>query len=76
MQVGIFTMMGTVVTVLAEWLGTEQLHIWAYAEQMPTLPLLGTGLLPLLQWLLLPPLVLWFVQWQLASSAGVTKSAA
>lgn len=76
MQVVIFTMTGTVVTVIVEWVATEQLRMWAYAEQIPTLPLLGTGLLPLLQWLILSPLVLWFVQRQLASSAGVAKSVA
>ena len=38
---------------------------WAYAEMMPTLPLLGTGLAPLLQWVLLPPLVVWLVRRQL-----------
>ena len=27
---------------------------WAYSEAMPTLPLLGTGLAPLAQWLVIP----------------------
>ncbi|WP_205527550.1 hypothetical protein [Halomonas sp. JS92-SW72] len=36
---------------------------------MPTLPLLGTGLAPLLQWLLLPPLIVWLARRQLL---GVT----
>jgi len=26
---------------------------------MPVLPILGTGLLPLLQWLVIPSLILW-----------------
>ena len=65
MQVVIFTMTGIVVTMIAEWVATEQLHMWAYADRMPTLPLLGTGLLPLLQWIVLPPLVVWFVKRQL-----------
>ena len=33
---------------------------WAYNASMPTLPVLGTGITPLLQWLLLPPLALFF----------------
>jgi hypothetical protein len=33
---------------------------------MPRLPVIGTGLLPLLQWLVIPPLVLWFVRRQIA----------
>jgi hypothetical protein len=31
---------------------------WAYVGLMPTLPWLGTGLAPMAQWLLLPPLAL------------------
>lgn len=65
MQVAVFVMVGIVVTVIVEWLATEVLGWWAYAEQMPMLPLLGTGLLPLLQWMILPPLVVWFVQHQI-----------
>ena len=64
-QVAIFTTLGVVITVVGEWLGTEMLGWWSYAERMPTLPLLGTGLLPLLQWMILPPLVVWFVRRQL-----------
>ena len=65
MQVAGFTMTGVVVTVIAERVVTKTLQSWAYADHMPTLPLLGTGLLPLLQWMTLPPLVVWFVQRQL-----------
>jgi hypothetical protein len=32
---------------------------------MPIVPWIRVGLLPALQWLLLPPLVLWFVRRQL-----------
>lgn len=60
-----FAAVGIAITVVAEWVATEQLQRWAYADRMPTLPLLGTGLLPLLQWTILPPLVVWFVRRQL-----------
>ncbi len=60
-----FTVVGIAVTVIAEWATTEQLHRWAYADRMPTLPWLGTGLLPLLQWTILPPLAVWFVRRQI-----------
>ena len=65
MQVVGFTMTGVVVTVIVERVAMEKFHMWAYADHMPTLPPLGTGLLPLLQWMILPPLVVWFVQRQL-----------
>ncbi|HEV2067189.1 MAG TPA: hypothetical protein VGR08_10145, partial [Thermomicrobiales bacterium] len=65
MHVVVFTLLGVAITVIAEGIATEVLGWWAYAEWMPTLPLLGTGLLPLVQWLVLPPLVVWFVRRQL-----------
>jgi hypothetical protein len=65
MQVAIFAMTGVAITVTAERVATERLQWWSYADRMPTLPLLGTGVLPLLQWLVLPPLVVWFVRRQL-----------
>lgn len=60
-----FAAVGVAVTVVAEWVAPEKVLLWAYADWMPTLPLFGTGLLPLLQWTLLPPLVVWLVHRQL-----------
>jgi len=55
-----YMLAGLGITVLFEYLATGPLERWTYAPQMPRLPLLGTGLAPLLQWLLLPPLAAWF----------------
>ena len=60
-----FTAIGFVMTVLMEWLATGPLNRWAYADSMPIVPFLGIGLLPALQWLLLPPLVVWFTRRQI-----------
>lgn len=60
-----FVGMGLLLTVVFEWLATSILGRWTYAGSMPTLPFLGTGLLPLLQWILLPPLILWLTGRQL-----------
>lgn len=60
----LFLGVGVAVTVLVEWLATEVLSRWSYAPSMPVLPWIGTGLLPLLQWLIVPPVVLWFVRRQ------------
>jgi hypothetical protein len=67
-QLGIFVALGVLVTVVLEWHATEVSGRWAYAPSMPVLPMLGTGLLPLVQWLLLPLLVVWFVKRQLLGS--------
>lgn len=52
---------GQALNALFEWLNTEVWQRWEYVAAMPTVPLLGTGLAPALQWLLLPPLVIWIV---------------
>ena len=60
-----FTSVGLAITVVAEWVFTEVFERWAYAASMPILPVLGTGVTPVLQWILLPPLIVWFVHRQL-----------
>lgn len=45
-------------TVYSEWLNVNVRGSWTYSPLMPTLPLLGTGLAPLLQWLVVPTLTL------------------
>lgn len=64
-QIGSFILIGVVITVIFEALATGPLNIWEYAAFMPTVPFLNTGLLPLLQWVLLPPIIIWFVKRQL-----------
>lgn len=51
----IATALGVIATIVLEWLNVDLLENWAYAPAMPVLPLLGTGLSPLLQWAVLPP---------------------
>jgi fructose-specific phosphotransferase system IIC component len=60
-----FVAVGVLITILMEWLATQVLDRWTYAESMPVIPLLGVGLSPLLQWVVLPPIVVWFVRRQL-----------
>ncbi len=50
------TVLGIAYTIFSEWLNLVVRQSWAYSAWMPTLPMLGTGLSPLLQWLVLPPL--------------------
>ncbi len=46
-------------TVFSEWLNVEVRQSWAYRDIMPTLPGLGTGVSPLLQWGVVPLLAFW-----------------
>lgn len=66
-QIGIFILVGIIITIIFEALATGVLNRWQYSEATPTLPVLGTGLLPVLQWLIIPPLIVWFVSRQLST---------
>jgi hypothetical protein len=50
--------LGAAYTIFSEWLNVEFRRTWSYIPAMPVLPVLGTGLAPLLQWLIVPSLAL------------------
>lgn len=50
------TVVGLVYTVFSEWLNVDLRGAWGYAATMPRAPLLGTGVSPLAQWLVVPSL--------------------
>lgn len=45
---------GIAYTIYSEWLNTVVRRNWEYTSAMPRLPGMGTGLSPLLQWLIVP----------------------
>ena len=53
---------GLLATIGLEYLNTEVTGPWTYDEVMPLLPVLGTGLSPILQWVFVPMLVLWYLR--------------
>lgn len=63
---------GLAITIVFELLATGPLARWAYSDLMPVGPLLGIGLSPVLQWILLPLLLLWIVRRQLHAAYGET----
>lgn len=54
---GLYLLTGISVTVVFEFMAAEVWGRWNYSTRMPVLPL-GTGALPLLQWVLIPLLSL------------------
>jgi hypothetical protein len=48
---------GLLLAILVEWVAVQKLERWAYAERMPTVPGLGTGLVPIAQMVILPPMI-------------------
>jgi hypothetical protein len=53
-----FIAIGVVITVVIEAIAIHVLNRWQYATVMPILPILGTGIAPILQWLIIPPIIL------------------
>jgi hypothetical protein len=53
-----YLLSGISITVVLEYLATEVWQRWAYSEWMPVVPVLGTGLAPILQWVVIPLLSL------------------
>ena len=52
------TLLAVGYTVYSEWVNVEIRGSWSYSELMPRLPLIGTGLAPLAQWIIIPGLAL------------------
>ena len=50
---------GVVYTIFSEWLNTSVRGSWTYSDLMPVVPVIGTGLAPLLQWFVVPTLAQW-----------------
>lgn len=68
----LFTLLGVIYTVASEYVNVQLLHRWSYAPMMPMVPVIDTGLAPLMQWLLLPPALLWILA-RLARRRSLTK---
>ncbi len=54
----VLLVLGLGYTIYSEWINVSVRGSWAYSPSMPTVPWLGTGLSPLLQWLAVPILAL------------------
>lgn len=62
-----FIAIGIVFTVVIEAIAIHILNRWQYAAEMPTLPILGTGIAPILQWLIIPPIIVSMISRRWAS---------
>ncbi len=67
---------GLLVTAVFEWASTEWLARWAYSDLMPTIPLLGLGLSPVLQWIIVPTLALLILRRRLGHTLESLRTAA
>jgi hypothetical protein len=61
-------------TIYSEWLNAGVRGNWTYSDWMPTLPWIGTGVSPLLQWVVIPTLALLALQYRSGPSARLSRS--
>lgn len=66
-QILIFIAIGIALTIGFEYYYTQVTFRWTYSELMPLVPPFGTGLSPLLQWIIIPLLVIWFSRRQIST---------
>jgi hypothetical protein len=57
----VMTLSGFILAVLVEWVAVHILNRWQYTENMPRLPGIDIGLIPIAQMLIVPPLIFWIV---------------
>ncbi len=58
----VFIAVGLLATIALEFINTEILARWTYGPDMPRVPILGTGLMPIAQWVVIPLVVLWYLR--------------
>ncbi len=46
--------LGIAYTFFSEWLNVSIRQSWAYSDLMPVVPIIGTGISPVAQWIFLP----------------------
>ena len=57
----LFTIAGAAYTVLSEIWNVRVKGTWGYTELMPVVPVIEIGGTPFLQWLLIPPILVWLM---------------
>lgn len=70
-----FVKIGIIATVINERVNVHLLKSWAYNNLMPIIPLLKVGLMPFLQWMIIPSAVLLLVRHRLLVEQQATKRA-
>lgn len=74
-EVAGFVAVGVGITAVIEWLATRGhwTQTWAYSTAMPVIPGIEIGVSPLLQWVVVPPVALWFVRRQSVRPGAVDE---
>ena len=58
----LFTALGVAYTIYSETVNVRVKGTWDYTDLMPIVPVIDIGGMPFLQWLLIPPVLLWLMR--------------
>jgi hypothetical protein len=61
-MLALYVAVGVLLTIGLEIHAVSWAGRWAYAPSMPVIPALGVGLVPILQWLVIPPVALFILR--------------
>lgn len=64
----LFTLLGLAYTIFSELMNVNVKGAWDYTELMPIIPVIGIGGMPFMQWVLIPPVLLWLM-WMFARAS-------
>ncbi len=62
----LFIGLGVIYTVFSEIRNVRIIQSWGYSELMPVMPFIGVGLVPVLQWIVVPLLLILILKRQLS----------
>ncbi len=62
----LFVAFGVSYTIFSEIKNVSLNKLWAYSDLMPVIPYIDVGIVPLIQWIIIPPLLVFIVRRQLS----------
>jgi hypothetical protein len=62
----LFILFGVSYAIFGEIKNVSIKDLWGYSDLMPVIPYIGVGIVPLVQWIVIPPLIIFFVKRQLS----------
>ena len=72
----LFTLLGLGYTIYSEIVNVNIKGNWGYTELMPIVPVINIGGMPFMQWLLIPPVLLWLMRMFVPHTAMPPKQGA
>lgn len=61
----ILVLFGFFYTFFSEYINVYIKHNWSYSQHMPLVPLIHIGVIPLVQWIILPPIIVFITKRQI-----------